>query len=65
MAREAAVWLLRVAAVRNDRQIADAAVAGADIVTAGLEVFASSFKHPFTDQGSKLFQSFWDKTLYE
>ena len=51
-----------VAAVRNGRQIAEAAVAGADIVTAGFEVFSKAFAHPFTDQGLHLFQKFWDKT---
>ena len=54
-----------VAAVRNGRQIAEAAVTGADIVTAGFEVFASSFDHPYTDRGLKLFQDFWDKTTYK
>ena len=54
-----------VAAVRNGRQIADAAVAGADIVTAGFNVFSASFAHPFTDHGLKVFQDFWDKTSYK
>lgn len=54
-----------VAAVRNGRQIADAAVAGADIVTAGLAVFRDSFDHPYTAKGLKLFQDFWDQTKYE
>ena len=35
-----------VAAVRNGRQIAEAAVAGADIVTAGFAVFQDAFDHP-------------------
>jgi transaldolase len=54
-----------VAAVRNGRQIVDAAVAGADIATAGFEVLSASFDHPFTDRGLKIFQSFWDKTATE
>jgi transaldolase len=54
-----------VAAVRNGRQIAEAAVAGADIVTAGLAVFKDSFDHPYTAKGLKLFQDFWDQTAYE
>jgi len=54
-----------VAAVRNGRQIAEAAIVGADIVTAGYDVFAQSFDHPYTDRGLKLFQDFWDKTPYE
>ncbi len=51
-----------VAAVRNGRQIADAAVAGADIATAAFDVLAACIDHPFTERGLQLFQSFWDKT---
>lgn len=54
-----------VAAVRNGRQIVEAAVADADIVTAGLAVFKESFAHPYTDEGLKRFCSFWDQTKYE
>lgn len=54
-----------VAAVRNGRQIVDAAIAGADIVTAGFAVFQESFDHPYTDLGLKRFQNFWDQTPYE
>jgi transaldolase len=54
-----------VAAVRNGRQIAEAAMAGADIVTAGLAVFKDAFDHPYTAKGLKLFQDFWDQTAYE
>jgi transaldolase len=54
-----------VAAVRNGRQIVEAAVAGADIVTAGLAVFQESVQHPFTDEGIKRFTNFWDKSQYE
>ena len=39
------------AAVRNARQIIDAAVAGADIITAGFAVYQDGFHHPFTDVG--------------
>ncbi len=53
-----------VAAVRNGRQIADAAVAGADIATAGYAVWKESFEHPYTDVGLGKFQGFWDKTPY-
>ena len=53
-----------VAAVRNGRQIADAAVAGADIVTAGFTVFQEAFDHPYTHLGLDRFSSFWDKTPY-
>jgi transaldolase len=54
-----------VSAVRNARQIAEAAVAGADIVTAGFAVYKDAFDHPYTHVGLAKFQSFWDQTLYE
>ncbi len=54
-----------VAAVRTGKQIVDAAVAGADIVTAGLAVYKEAFEHPYTQEGIKRFTSFWDKTPYE
>lgn len=54
-----------VAAVRNGRQITDAAVMGADIVTAGFAVYEEAFKHPYTDMGLAKFQGFWDETPYE
>lgn len=54
-----------VSAVRNGRQIADAAVASADIVTAGFAVYQDAFDHPYTHVGLGKFQSFWDKTDYE
>jgi transaldolase len=51
-----------IAAVRNGKQIVEAAVMGADIVTAGFEVYKNSFEHPFTDKGLKIFQDAWDDT---
>jgi transaldolase len=54
-----------VAAVRNARQIIDAAVIGADIVTAGLQVYKDGFHHPYTTEGIGKFIDFWDKTQYE
>jgi transaldolase len=54
-----------VAALRNGRQIVDAAVAGADIVTAGFAVYQDAFDHPYTHMGLQKFQSFWDQTPYE
>lgn len=53
-----------VAAVRNGRQVVEAAVTGADIVTAGFAVYDEAFKHPYTDVGLGKFQEFWDKTPY-
>lgn len=54
-----------VAAVRNGRQIVDAAAAGADIVTAGLAVYKEAFDHPYTHDGLKKFRGFWDQSQYE
>lgn len=51
------------AAVRNGKQIVDCAVAGADIVTAGLQVFKDSMYHAFTDYGIAKFCGAWDKTI--
>lgn len=51
-----------VAAVRNGKQIVDAAILGADIVTAGFQVYKDSYYHPFTDRGLKIFQDAWDET---
>ena len=51
-----------MAAIRNGKQITDAALVGADIVTAGFEVYKESFEHPFTDKGLKVFQDAWDDT---
>jgi transaldolase len=48
------------AAVRNAHQIGDAAVAGAHIVTAGLNVIRDSFQNPYTTMGEKLFGEAWD-----
>jgi transaldolase len=54
-----------VSAVRTGRQMADAAVMGADIVTAGFAVYKDAFDHPYTHVGLGKFQSFWDQTKYE
>ena len=54
-----------VAAVRNGRQIVEAALLGADIVTAGLSVYQDAFDHPYTRDGLRKFQEFWDQTPYQ
>ncbi len=54
-----------VAAARNARQMVNAAVTGADILTAGMPVYQDAFTHPYTDVGLGKFQSFWDETPYE
>ena len=50
------------AAVRTPKQIVDCAVAGADIVTAGLAVYKDAIHHPYTNQGLVTFQTAWDET---
>jgi len=50
------------AAVRNARQIADAALAGAHCVTAGVAVYQDSFRNPYTNMGEEIFQNAWDAT---
>jgi len=54
-----------VAAVRNGRQIVEAAVAGADIVTAGFDVYKDAFDHPYTHMGIQRFAEHWDATPYQ
>jgi transaldolase len=50
------------AALRNARQIGEAAIAGAHCVTAGFAVYQDSFRHPFTTMGEDLFGAAWDAT---
>jgi transaldolase len=54
-----------VAALRNGKQIVDAAKAGANIVTCGFDVYKSSFYHAFTDYGLNVFRNAWDNTTKE
>lgn len=54
-----------VAALRNGKQIKDAAVLGADIVTCGLQVFQEAMEHPFTTYGLGVFRDAWDETAKE
>jgi transaldolase len=54
-----------VAAVRNSRQIVEAALAGADIVTASFDVYKEAFENPWTTLGLKRFADSWDATPYE
>ena len=53
------------AAVRTPKQITDCAVAGADIVTAGLAVYQDMMKHAYTTQGLGIFCDAWDNTKTE
>ena len=50
------------AAVRNSRQIAEAALAGAHCVTASMAVYEDSFRNPYTDMGEELFRNAWNAT---
>lgn len=50
------------AAMRNSRQMVEAALAGADFVTAALSVYQESFAHPYTDAGGELFARAWNAT---
>ena len=50
------------AAVRTPKQFVDCAVAGADIVTAGLAVYKDSMNHAYTRQGIETFRDAWDNT---
>jgi transaldolase len=50
------------AAIRNARQIGEAAAAGAHCVTTMFDVYRDSFEHPFTDHGHKLFSAAWAAT---
>jgi transaldolase len=54
-----------VAALRNGKQIVDAAKAGANIVTCGFDVYKNSFYHAFTDYGLNVFRNAWDNTVKE
>jgi len=54
-----------VAAVRNARQIVEAGLTGAHIVTAGFDVYKDAFDHPYTHVGLKRFADSWDATPYE
>lgn len=49
------------AALRNSRQIADAAVAGAHCVTAGYSVYRESFQNPYSTMGHDIFGRAWDR----
>ncbi len=51
------------AAMRNPRQIAEAALAGCHCVTAGKAVYEQSFNNPFTDLGVRRFAEAYRRTL--
>ncbi len=53
------------AAIRTPKQMVDCALAGADIVTAGIAVYQDSMEHAFTAHGMKIFMDAWDQTVTE
>lgn len=54
--------MIIASAIRNARQIGEAAMAGAHCCTAGFAVYKDSFNNPYTTFGEGVFQSAWDKT---
>jgi transaldolase len=50
------------AAIRNSRQIAEAALAGAHCVTASMAVYQDSFRNPYTAMGEEIFKTAWNAT---
>ncbi len=50
------------AAIRNGRQLAEAAIAGAHCVTAGMAVYQDCFCNPYTTMGEEIFRKAWDAT---
>ena len=52
-------------ALRNANHVGMAALAGADCSTAAFQVYADSFKNPYTSFGENVFQTSWDKTPTE
>lgn len=52
-------------ALRNSNHVGMAALAGADCSTAAFQVYADSFKNPYTSFGENVFQTSWDKTPTE
>ncbi len=54
-----------VAALRNAKQIVEAARMGADIVTCGLTVYQAGLEHPYTGKGLEIFRNAWDNTVTE
>lgn len=50
------------AAMRNARQLGEAAVAGAHCATASASLIRESFQNPYTTYGEKVFSDAWDKT---
>ena len=50
------------AAMRNGRQLGEAAVAGAHCATANAALIRESFQNPYTTHGERVFSDAWDET---
>ncbi|MDK2923797.1 MAG: 6-deoxy-6-sulfo-D-fructose transaldolase [Pseudothermotoga sp.] len=50
-----------IAAVRSARHFTEAALAGADIITASFEVYKRSFENPYSSLGLGIFKDSWDQ----
>jgi transaldolase len=50
-----------VASVRGPRQVAEAAMMGADVATVPAAVLDKMYEHPLTDKGLAQFLSDWNK----
>jgi len=50
-----------IAAVRSARHFTEAALAGADIITASFEVYKRSFENPYSNLGLDIFKDSWDQ----
>ncbi|AEH51809.1 transaldolase family protein [Pseudothermotoga thermarum] len=50
-----------IAAVRNLKHFEEAALAGADIITAGFEVYKRGFENPYVKLGLEIFCDAWQK----
>lgn len=49
-----------VSAVRSSIHFVEAALAGADIITAGFDVYKRAFENPYTRMGLDIFSKAWD-----
>jgi len=54
-----------ISAVRSAKHFAEAALAGADIVTAGFEIYKKAFENPYTQIGLEIFANAWNKIYCE
>lgn len=53
-----------VTEIQNVRHITEAALAGADIVTASFQIYEEAFNHPLTESRLARLKELWDRTPY-